>query len=623
MAESTRSLSLTTPHTHEPGDGLWIGGCETLPREGGLCERTVSLVPPEGVDDEAECILIFELEDMAQEPAWKDEHSVKNWPYMRYYAGSPLRTRNGVSIGSICVIDDKPHPGGLKDEEKKTMAKMAETVMSHLERVRAQNEMKRGKMMELGMSRFVAANFLQTGAELADARHDGKLRSTGGSILEEKRVGPERLAWAGAVCGQESQSRDRGQNVKPCLRRQVSGASQCGCILDSHAQDSPRSEESVDPLTPVDQGWPSGGTNLKTSQLPLSSPTSDREEFAPPDASLRSPARFPPELSRKLSYCSQTTSGLVTSAGNSSTVLSSLNVTSSSSISSAGSLVPPTFKVPDYGRNPTHTPHGCQDSDDVDNAFRSTFGRASVLIRSSIEADGVAFVDCDLGRNYGFVVDSGNLPGGPLAPGSASRPQRPPVTRRKSAVFGYATASGSSCAGPWESDHPHSLQGYALDQDASFNTDALSESFLRSLVDCCPRGHIFSYSNNPDGGVADVIPEMASDLDFDGPLDSQIGATASYPRRSCYSKRGKTCGNQVETLKKFLPESRTLVFAPLYDFDGNLFAVGFAWSNSKTRVFSKEIEGSYMVAFGNSIMAEIGRLHSVSGKISNRGCFFL
>ncbi|CAZ84335.1 unnamed protein product [Tuber melanosporum] len=601
VAESTRSLSLTKPYTHDPGDGLWVGGRTTMPRGRGLCERTISLVPPEELNNGEECIMIFELEDMAKEPEWEHHPNVSNWPYLRYYAGAPLRTKNGVSIGSICVVDDKTHPGGLEEEERRTMAKMAEIVMEHLERVRAENEMKRGKMMGIGMSRFVAANFLQAGAEFGDVRNDGRLRSIGGNAREEKVVEAEQLAWADAIRGQEPGKQDRGYE-KRGIRRQPSMESHCSCKLDMPDQNSPGAGDSVDPLSPSEKPRPGGVlSNLKPSQLPLSFPSPDREDFASPEP----PRTYPPELSRKLSYCSQSTSGLATFSGNASG-FSGTNTTTPSA-SSTESLSPPIFKEPDYGypSAPDAQPR-YRDGDDVENSLLSTFGRASALIRSSLEADGVAFVDCDLGRNYGFEANPEDVVGKRPKLADAYRDQKPSGSRRKSGLFGYATASSSSLTNTLEGEGFFGHRVGEAEEDLPFSVEALSEPFLHSLVDSCPQGRIFTYGGGVDGGYEAV--ELECDIGC-----SEIVSTVSDSDCTSTHPGGKSvCKTQIEKLKEFLPGSRSIVFVPLYDFDGNLFAVGFAWSNSKTRVFCKDIEGTYMIAFGNSIMAEIGRLHSVS-----------
>ncbi|MCC0808305.1 EAL domain-containing protein [Methylobacterium sp. W2] len=56
-------------------------------------------------------------------------------PFIRFYAGAPLRTPTGQRIGSICIIDDKPRPS-LSDHEKELLQSLGRIVMDHLEQRR-------------------------------------------------------------------------------------------------------------------------------------------------------------------------------------------------------------------------------------------------------------------------------------------------------------------------------------------------------------------------------------------------------------------------------------------------------------------------------------------------------
>ena len=54
-------------------------------------------------------------------------------PLIRFYAGAPLRTPEGVTIGSICVIDTKPRPAGLTQEQRDTLRALSRQVTMLLE----------------------------------------------------------------------------------------------------------------------------------------------------------------------------------------------------------------------------------------------------------------------------------------------------------------------------------------------------------------------------------------------------------------------------------------------------------------------------------------------------------
>jgi two-component sensor histidine kinase len=54
-------------------------------------------------------------------------------PHIRFYAGAPLRTKDGHAIGSLCVIDGKPRPQGLTPAQAAGLRNLARQVMSQLE----------------------------------------------------------------------------------------------------------------------------------------------------------------------------------------------------------------------------------------------------------------------------------------------------------------------------------------------------------------------------------------------------------------------------------------------------------------------------------------------------------
>jgi GAF domain-containing protein len=72
----------------------------------------------------------------------KDERTSQNPlvtgpPYIRFYAGAPLRKRDGVVLGSLCMIDEKPRPGGLPDNQAVALRNFGRQVISQLELRRA------------------------------------------------------------------------------------------------------------------------------------------------------------------------------------------------------------------------------------------------------------------------------------------------------------------------------------------------------------------------------------------------------------------------------------------------------------------------------------------------------
>jgi len=59
---------------------------------------------------------------------------------LRFYAGALLKTRDGVPLGTLCVLDDKPRPQGLSEQEQFVLATMAHQIMSQIELRKAMAE---------------------------------------------------------------------------------------------------------------------------------------------------------------------------------------------------------------------------------------------------------------------------------------------------------------------------------------------------------------------------------------------------------------------------------------------------------------------------------------------------
>jgi signal transduction histidine kinase/DNA-binding response OmpR family regulator len=78
---------------------------------------------------------------------------VEGAPHSKFYAGVPIRSPSGHSIGTYCVLDDKPRDG-LSEFELCFLKDMATTVMRHLEMTRATDDHKRGGVMVRSLGSF-------------------------------------------------------------------------------------------------------------------------------------------------------------------------------------------------------------------------------------------------------------------------------------------------------------------------------------------------------------------------------------------------------------------------------------------------------------------------------------
>lgn len=82
------------------------------------------------------------IPDTHSDPRFADNPMVLGEPFIRFYAGEPIRTKEGLIIGTLCVADRKPHV--FNDAQKETfkgLARMVESEIALMEVIRLQHEL--------------------------------------------------------------------------------------------------------------------------------------------------------------------------------------------------------------------------------------------------------------------------------------------------------------------------------------------------------------------------------------------------------------------------------------------------------------------------------------------------
>ncbi|WBA41606.1 GAF domain-containing DNA-binding protein [Hymenobacter canadensis] len=89
---------------------------------------------------------VLEIRDPQSNPLFKHYPSVTGDASIRFYAGAPLTTPDGMPLGTICTIDTEPRT--LTEQQRDALRILAKEVMSHLElrRARQQLELEQQKM---------------------------------------------------------------------------------------------------------------------------------------------------------------------------------------------------------------------------------------------------------------------------------------------------------------------------------------------------------------------------------------------------------------------------------------------------------------------------------------------
>lgn len=80
---------------------------------------------------------ILIIPDLRLDPRTRDNTLVTGDPHMRFYAGALLETPEGERLGTLCVIDNSPRPGGLSDLHSAGLKALARQVMAQLDLRRA------------------------------------------------------------------------------------------------------------------------------------------------------------------------------------------------------------------------------------------------------------------------------------------------------------------------------------------------------------------------------------------------------------------------------------------------------------------------------------------------------
>ena len=119
-----------------------------------MCDTTIKLAATPEPDGTSRLNVI---NDLSEDVRFCGLPYVAGGPLMKFYAGVPITTGRGINIGAFCVLDDEVRPDLLPDE-KAFMRHMSNTIMTHLEQVRAQSYHLRGMRMVEALDAFVEGN---------------------------------------------------------------------------------------------------------------------------------------------------------------------------------------------------------------------------------------------------------------------------------------------------------------------------------------------------------------------------------------------------------------------------------------------------------------------------------
>ena len=102
-------------------------------------------------------------------------------PYIRFYAGAPLRTGGGLVLGTLCVIDTVPRPEGLTPDQADALEALARQVMAQMNLHRAMGRSDTALLASKARQNVV---FDVTKQLMGVMSHDGNLLEANRAALE-------------------------------------------------------------------------------------------------------------------------------------------------------------------------------------------------------------------------------------------------------------------------------------------------------------------------------------------------------------------------------------------------------------------------------------------------------
>ena len=100
----------------------------------------------------------FEIKDLTTHDVLKHKNYVKGAPFYKYYLGVPLKTQNGINIGSLCFFDTNSYD--LDQNKIKLLSLIAKEASFKIESIKKQNDL-REEFSEFRANQRIIANNLR------------------------------------------------------------------------------------------------------------------------------------------------------------------------------------------------------------------------------------------------------------------------------------------------------------------------------------------------------------------------------------------------------------------------------------------------------------------------------
>ena len=243
------------------------------------------------------------------------------------------------------------------------------------------------------------------------------------------------------------------------------------------------------------------------------------------------------------------------------------------------------------------------------------YERASRILRRSLGADGVVFLDASSANLSQGTHKRGNI-SSKTRRGTRNRDKTNGATNSISSIAVDALSDERETEGSFSSDnHPSSgeqprvlkhnqpcqiISMSRLDKQPQ-RPFRLSQRSLLKLLRRYSQGKVYSF--DADGSLA------SSDEGSESTVSTEFGEGGASTDRS---KGHSDVRVRKHPLLNNFPVARTVVFLPLWDFSKDRWnSAAIIWSNNIGKLMNIRDDIAYLAAFGNSVMNELARLNLI------------
>ena len=577
LAEATRTVSLNSEDVHDGGDddAVFVGAT-TMDLVWGICPSSIRLFSStDGSQDiDSEYIKAtksyYIMNDLSMIPGFADRPYIAGWPYMRYYAEVPINSPSGLTIGTFCVIDNKPR-AGLDKKGLLVLEEIGDSIMDHLELVMCKRQRERAERMIQSLGLFVEGRASLREWWIKSSKDSRSIDSSQRSLTLEERADIE--------FGLDTYSAMNEPRLESITTTGLSSNE----LLSSAS---------------------SGGISSQSTQSYISQQTPDSSSADSQQGILNS-------SSQRMSI-------------ESATPIDAADDPQHSPISTPGPVV-----VAEMGKSKEEIAVGRDlskvkaQSSRTNNSGRSKvstdieemLSRATNLIREAVDLEGAVYYDLNLSTHeaqdesktlVGELHSNGTVvaksPGEdtdavPFSDEHVSRPLQGRTLQRVTRmckVLAYSTRSKSTIKG----DEPLA------------NQLTLPETSLQRICQRHPHARVLNFDKDGRLSRSDVRIDLTSDN-----IRPNEDSTSTQKRPRSVSMENEPDAfedDDVEDLLRIMPGARSVVLFPLWDSNRDRwFAFSMGWTTNPNRILQLE-ELIYLTSFGNSVLAEVSRLDTLA-----------